>query len=401
MTDTYKYSDPGEEKQLLDLLWDQYNEGEYADCATLAESILETSPENVNALSVLALVYEKLADANREAGDTEGEREYLSRALENYLKIIRVSHDSVAEQVKAERLKQKLYGSKKRAGSPTPLEDIKKAFGSWSEKAALWYRENKDQKRFRVMCIAAACCVFVSAGVISYAVSVHHSREEAKRMAEARAREEIKQFAPETPQAAAPSAPAPAPVQPYTGPMMTYTYESPEYKAQLEAQRQEANANRRVVRDPNTLVDKGSHIKTGGSQPRKEQDERDTKSDWYASRREQPKSDSKVPYTDFELRPAQGEDGSGEGVNPLKVERDKPADRDKDEDKPKNDSSARLKAANNLLKSAIKAGDLGNYEEMRKNALAAKEIYQEERAKGNKPEFCKSNIDTINTLLGY
>ncbi|MBO4548469.1 MAG: hypothetical protein J5758_04555, partial [Abditibacteriota bacterium] len=394
MTDTYQYTDPGEEKQMLDLLWDQYNEGEYADCVALAESILENSPENVNALSVLALVYEKLADANREAGDTEGEREYLSRALENYLKIIQVSHDSVAEQVKAERLKQKLYGSRKRSGAALPVEDIKKALGRWSEKVSLWYRENKDQKRFRVMCVIAACCVFVSAGVISYAVSVHNSREAARRAAEAKALEEMRAFAPETAQApGVPAGSAPATgAAPYSGPMMTYTYQSPEYKAQLEAQQQEANANRRVVRDPNTLVDKGSHIKAGGTEPRREQDERDTKSDWYASRREQPKSGSKVPYTDFELRPAQGEEGAGEGVSPLTVERDTPSDKDKDGDKTKHDGSARLKAANNLLKSAIRAGDMGNYDEMRKSALAAKDIYQEELAKGNKPEFCKSNI---------
>ncbi|MBQ9357916.1 MAG: hypothetical protein IJT95_00020, partial [Abditibacteriota bacterium] len=162
---------------------------------------------------------------------------------------------------------------------------------------------------------------------------------------------------------------------------------------------QQNNTGRRPVADPNTLVDKGSHIKQPSQPAAEPRNDRKTISDWYATRRESSETSGKVPYKDFELRPAEGAEVA-EGTNPLKVEREDVKKKD-DEEKPRNDGSARLKTANSLLKAAIKAADMGNYDEMRKNALAAKEIYQAERAKGNKPEFCKSNIDTINTLLGY
>lgn len=386
-----------EQGQMLTLLWDMYSDGEYVDAINLAESILEKDPGCANALGVLALVYEKIANASYEAGDIDGEREYLEKALIQYQKIVLVSSDCVAEQAKITKITAKLYGQKYITSEAKGFD-----FSAAFSKIAVKWDEYSRESWFKPAFISI--CVFIFAlAVVFSAVAVNKNN---KKELVANNTVKTEEFAGNgTAPNANYSAGAPNTAnqdyygQNYNGPMLNYTYESPEYKAQQQA-KAAASGNQRNI-SPNSLVDQGTKTRNRSTNDSYNQNgAKRASTGVYNGYNNLGNMKYSLPYKDFEIRPSTPLDYNRQMYNQPSSDTSKESDSEKDIKKEKISDSSRIKAANALLNAAIRDLDAGDAVGMRQNALAAREIYVDEMAKGHKIDICKSNIETIDTLLG-
>jgi len=392
--------------EMMSLLWNMYSEGEYVDAVTLAESILETEPNNINAIGVLALVYEKMAHASNEAGDIDGEQEYLKHAFDQYIRIVEIDPDNLAEQTKADRIKLKLNSNQSNSFSEKLKAFDFKIFANNTKEV---WNEYSQKEWFKTAFITSCGVLFFLVMSITFLVANSNKRAaiEAEMKKKAAVQDEFaSSVVPRANYSEGSNNYSGGNYygENYNGPTLDFNYESPEYKAQKQEESQSKMSNSRSL-DPNTLSDPGSRIKRGNVNNSNSwgnnQGNRNLQNYSYSETENNGLSGFKLPYSDFELRPSDdnlqnGSQGNGrESVSPEKSSNDS-----KNESKEKLSDSSRISVANGFLKTAMRDHDSGNYNEMRKNALEAKRIYQEEMAKGNKVDLCKYNISTINTLLG-
>lgn len=96
-------------EELYDV-WKLYEAGDYDIALTNGQSILERCPDSASAHSLMALIYERKADAMISAGETQSARDFLKQALEHYETIIDLNPDSAGDRQKIASLRVKLNG---------------------------------------------------------------------------------------------------------------------------------------------------------------------------------------------------------------------------------------------------------------------------------------------------
>lgn len=383
------YNMDTEEGQMMSFLWDMLGEGEYSDAATLANQMLKDNPNNGEAVAVLAIVYEKMAEASHDGGDEESEKEFLEKALSQYLKLLAINPDSIADKIKANKIRRKLRGDVKAEFSGDYLKDkwleIKeKLLQFYDDKLSLWIKT----KQFKYFLIGFS---LVIVGLIVWACVAGSLNEKVPE----------KVFDDE--KSVASSGPA---ENTYTGPMDTIIIENDNAKAE-RAEKEIAENYEKQKRSLQTETQHQSQFMDQGySAPKRSQ-----RSDSYYRNSNVPKQGNfvkpfKVPFTDLELKspedsqvPSSDEkkEDTKEDTKEKVSENKEETPKDKPEQKPANPA---LKRADSLLNRAVKEYSAGNTLSAKQMANEAKQIYGQEMSKGNGSRRIRSNMETADTILG-
>lgn len=347
-------------------------EGDYSEAAALAEKIIAENPSNEEALSSLASVYEKMADACREGGDGENEKVFLQKSLALYLKLLVINPNSESDRIKKNRIKRRLTGERSESFS----DDIKEKTDILRDRFSLFMEEKfypfMKTKAFRfyltVFCILIAGLAVWSCFFTKYipdsenpSVSVSSSETETETPGE------------------------------YKGPTDTIIIENDNAKAErYEKEMEEAYAKQQKENGSReSVADRGY---SGSSKSSVPQSSQKTKAGL---------KPFKVPFTDLELKSP--EDMPGNEI-PEKKEEEKTAEEVKSEpkepvqEKPK--TNYNLKRADALLAESVRAYSGGNKSAAKQKAKEAKDIYNQELSMGNSSRRIRSNIETADTILG-
>ncbi len=94
--------------EVLFEVWQQYERGELAEALKKIEPVLQKYPDSTSAHSILALIYERMADIELRDGNLEASQRLLRRAIERYEKILSLNPKSAADREKITSLKLRL-----------------------------------------------------------------------------------------------------------------------------------------------------------------------------------------------------------------------------------------------------------------------------------------------------
>lgn len=109
-------------EQLFDV-WQLYSAGDIDGALAKIEMVSHSFPERSSIHSLFALIYERKAEMQIEAGNVEAARGLLLEALDRYEKIVAMNPDSAADRQKRESLRRKLgaAGAKPKASIPQSI----------------------------------------------------------------------------------------------------------------------------------------------------------------------------------------------------------------------------------------------------------------------------------------
>lgn len=96
-------------------VWQLYSAGDIDAALERIEEVSKTFPDRSSVHSLYALIYERQAEIQIEAGDVEAARALLLNALDRYEKIVGMNPDSAADRDKLAALRKKLGAYKPKA----------------------------------------------------------------------------------------------------------------------------------------------------------------------------------------------------------------------------------------------------------------------------------------------
>ena len=91
-------------------LWQLYESGDFSTALKKGEKVVEKFPTSTSAHSVLALICERIAERETNAGSDEVARDYLQMAKSEYEEILTLNPSSVADRQKLAVIRSKLAG---------------------------------------------------------------------------------------------------------------------------------------------------------------------------------------------------------------------------------------------------------------------------------------------------
>ena len=367
-----------EEGQMMVFLEDLLKEGEYSDASTLAKQILQDDPNNIDAINVLAVVYEKMAVASSDGGDEESEKEFLNKALSLYLKLLSINPGSVAEKIKVHNIRTKLTG--KEEFNEFYLQN-KYAF--IKEKCEGFVSKYSSQKWYKISIIVLPVLIILAIGLGIYnhqkTPKIYTPTEELASNSET-----INGDAP------------------YNGPTDTIVIENDNAKAERlnkefeekakemskEAGKEEAKEMSGKEKAPVDSYVKPNR-KTKGSSTQNNHSVYDENQN-VTNPGVKP---FKLSFDNLELKEPEKETVSNNETTTQ--EKTEPKVETKQETK-----SPNMKKADVLLNRAVKEQNSGNVSEAKKYANEAKNIYSEEISNGSNSRRARTNIETADTILG-
>lgn len=388
------YNMDTEQGQMMSFLWEMLLEGEYSDAATLAKQMLLDDPNNKEAISVLAVVYERMADASRDGGDEENEKEFLRKSLSAYLKLLALDPDSVAEKIKADKIRRRLNGDPKELNE----DYLKTKWSDIKEKLKVFYNEKLADypvaKWLKVAIVVVPVLILAFVGIGLYA---KYNREI----------QEIENT-PRSTEFSQNSNLNPAyqdNIGTYQGPTDNIYIENDNAKAERAEKELEEQYNRQLAQTPpaQTGVVRSTperRIAHGSSQ----------QNNYSAYDQNQIQSPNqgvkplKLPWTELELKQTEGssseKDKADSNINTDLSDKSKSGERVVSSSTTKSTSSATMKRADALLDKALKEQNSGNREEAVRAAKEAKSLYNEEIQTGSSSRRARANIETADTIIG-
>ena len=375
------YNIDTEEGQMMSFLWNMLEEGEYADAATLAKQMLMDNPNNRDAVSVLAIVYEKMADASRDGGDEENEKEFLTLSLSQYLKLLAIDPDSVAEKIKVSKIRKRLGSNVKEELNGDFFRNL------WFDLKEKWpeFYENRlapivQKKWFRPVSVSLGVAVIA----LIVCLSVFGGKSEIHEAEVSPSEFENSNINPEYA----------ANMNAYQGPTDTILIENDNAKAQ-RAEKELEESMKAPVNERQQYMDQGNAQGPAPSQnyaPRQQAESRQTESQNLSVR------PLKLPFSGLELKSPEKEEDSNNaetGEN-IKKENDTP----QPVQPQKKGKSANMKQADALMQKALKEQASGNREEAKSLAREAKSLYNRELSEGNGSRRIRTGIETADTIIG-
>lgn len=377
------YNMDTEEGQMMSFLWDMLEEGEYSDASVLARQILQDNPNNKEAISVLAIVYERMADASRDGGDEENEREFLKSSLSQYLKLLSIDPDSVAEKIKVSKIRKRLNNELDNEFNnefvKNKWEDVKEKFiVFYDEKLSKWV----EKKWFKVVSISACALIIVIIAICS--TNSYYKQKDAEIMAQ-----KDNSFVQGT-------------LNPdyqtgdYKGPTDTILIENNNAKAQREekALAEQVNKQLEEKKQQETLAQHSSSprgVKRNNIENNTVQNQNINKG----------VKAFKLPFSNIELKQVE-KDNEAKEENTEKVENTEKTEKTEtaQETKEVKKSNPNMRRADSLVKKSVREYGLGNVEDAKRSAAQAKNIYLSELDNGNTSKRIRTNIETCDTILG-
>ena len=389
------YNMDTEQGQMMAFLWEMLEEGEYSDAATLAKQMLLDDPNNKEAISVLAVVYERMADASRDGGDEENEKEFLRKSLSSYLKLLALDPDSVAEKIKADKIRRRLNGD------PNELNEdfLKTKWSDIKEKLKVFYNEKLADypvaKWLKVAIVVVPVLILAFVGIGLYA---KYNREI----------QEIENTPPNTEfsQNSNLNSAYQDNIGTYQGPTDTIYIENDNAKAERAEKELEEEYNRQVAQTPpaqtGVVHSTPQHrIAQGSSQ-------QNNYSAYNQNQIQVPNQGVKplkLPWTELELKQTEGSSSIEKDKADSNIEKDlsdksKTGERVVSVSTTKTTTSVTIKRADALLDKALKEQNSGNREEAVRAAKEAKSLYSEEIQSGSSSRRARANIETADTIIG-
>ena len=391
------YNMDTEQGQMMAFLWEMLEEGEYSDAATLAKQMLLDDPNNKEAISVLAVVYERMADASRDGGDEENEKEFLRKSLSSYLKLLALDPDSVAEKIKADKIRRRLDGDPKELNE----DFLKTKWGDIKDKLKVFYNEKLADypvaKWLKVAIIVVPVLILAFVGIGLYA---KYNREI----------QEIENTPPVT-EFSQNSNLNPSyqdNIGTYQGPTDTIYIENDNAKAERAEKELEEQYSRQVAQTPpaetgvvhptpNRRIAQGSSQQNNYSVYNQNQVPSQVPS--------QGVKPLKLPWTELELKQTEVTVSSSEKEKADQNLNNDTSDKSKTGQREvktvtKTTSSVTMKRADSLLDKALKEQNSGNREEAVRAAKEAKSLYSEEIQSGSGSRRARANIETTDTIIG-
>ena len=379
--------------QMMAFLWEMLEEGEYSDAATLAKQMLIDDPNNKEAISVLAIVYERMADASRDGGDEENEKEFLRQSLSQYLKILAIDPDSIAEKIKADKIRKRLNDTPKELN-----EDF--LLSKWDDlklKLKTFYNEKLSdypvEKWLKIAIIVTPVLIFTIVGILLYAKYNRETTENENTVTttEWAQNSNINQNYQDN-------------LGVYQGPTDTIYIENENAKAERAEKELEEQYNRQIAQTPPQETGITNRV------PQRREVSASSRQNNYSSYEQnldigKGVKPLRLPFTDLELKQSEGAT-SFEKDKVLSSVREDVADKNNNTTKAANNpkphasSSQTMKRADALLDRALKEQNSGNREEAVLAAKEAKALYNSEIQAGTGSRRARANIETADTIIG-
>ena len=388
-----------EQGQMMAFLWDMLEEGEYADAATLAKQMLQDNPNNIEAISVLAIVYERMADASRDGGDESSEKEFLKNSLSQYLKLLSVNPDSVADKIKADKIRKRLNGE---TGLELSQDIIKKKIELFLAKIKDFYDKKiapyMTKKWVKVSVIVLPIIILVLIGFAIYNNVKHNAENIVKSPITNEFSDNLNDNYQNN-------------INTYNGPTDTIYIENDNAKIEREEKELEEQYNRQISEQnksltPNNPVN-GTGVQNGYSRRMNQQENYIDYNKNQNINSNQGVKPFKLPFSNIEIKPGQTEntnvsqpkENEINSQNTGQNSEQKEQNTQNFESKQSKVKSQKMKRADALMDIAIRAHDSGNKQEAKQAAREAKELYREEISSGSSSRRARKNIETADTIL--
>lgn len=371
-----------EEGQMMSFLWDMLEEGEYSDASILARQMLQDNPNNKEAISVLAIVYERMADASRDGGDEENEREFLKSSLSQYLKLLSIDPDSVAEKIKVSKIKKRLNNE---TDNEFNNEFIKNKWDELKEKYIIFYDEKLskwvEKKWFKPVSVSA--CVLVIAIIAICSTNAYYKQKEAE--IEAQNNSSFLQG----------TLNSDFQTGDYKGPTDTILIENNNAKAEREEKAIEEQVNKQLEEKKKEEAISARSSSLRGV--KRNNIENNTVQNQNIAKGVKA---LKLPFSNIELKQVEKD-------NEEKIETSNKTENIETTEKVEEPKAQEIKKTNPnmrradaLVKKSVREYGLGNIEEAKRSASQAKNIYINELDNGNTSKRIRTNIETCDTILG-